>query len=42
MIRRCEVVIRRRSVRINDQWRLIFQWEDGNASEVQIVDYHRG
>ncbi len=30
------------SVRINNQWRLIFQWEDGNASEVRIVDYHRG
>ena len=30
------------SVRINDQWRLVFQWEDGNALNVQIVDYHRG
>lgn len=28
------------SVRINQQWRLVFQWEDGNASEVQIIDYH--
>ena len=28
------------SVRINRQWRLVFQWEDGNASEVQVMDYH--
>jgi len=28
------------SVRINAQWRLCFVWTDGNASEVEIVDYH--
>jgi proteic killer suppression protein len=28
------------SIRINDQWRIIFQWADGNAGEVEIVDYH--
>ena len=28
------------SIRINDQWRIIFIWENGNASEVAIVDYH--
>ena len=28
------------SIRINDQWRLCFRWEDGNAEDVQIVDYH--
>jgi proteic killer suppression protein len=28
------------SIRINDQWRLCFHWEDGNAEDVQIVDYH--
>ena len=28
------------SVRVNDQWRICFQWEDGNAFEVEIVDYH--
>lgn len=28
------------SIRINDQWRICFQWHDGNASEVEIVDYH--
>lgn len=28
------------SIRINDQWRVIFIWESGNASLVEIVDYH--
>jgi proteic killer suppression protein len=28
------------SIRINDQWRIIFQWNVGNASEVEIIDYH--
>ena len=28
------------SIRINKQWRIIFKWEAGNASEVEIVDYH--
>jgi toxin HigB-1 len=28
------------SVRINDQWRIIFKWEAGFASEVSIIDYH--
>ena len=28
------------SVRINDQWRIIFQWEKHDASKVRIVDYH--
>jgi toxin HigB-1 len=28
------------SIRINDQWRICFCWQDGNASEVEIVDYH--
>jgi len=28
------------SVRINDQWRLVFRWEQGNAKEVSIEDYH--
>ena len=27
------------SIRINDQWRVVFKWDDG-AREVQIVDYH--
>jgi toxin HigB-1 len=29
------------SVRINDQWRIIFRWIDNNANEVLITDYHR-
>lgn len=28
------------SIRINNQWRIIFKWENGNAFEVEIVDYH--
>lgn len=28
------------SIRINDQWRIIFKWQSGNAYEVEIVDYH--
>ncbi len=28
------------SIRINKQWRIIFIWEHGNASEVTIIDYH--
>ena len=29
------------SVRINDQWRICFVWTDGDAYDVEIVDYHR-
>lgn len=28
------------SIRINSQWRIIFKWNNGNASEVEIIDYH--
>lgn len=28
------------SIRINDQWRICFVWQDGHASNVEIVDYH--
>lgn len=28
------------SIRINSQWRICFQWLDGHAHEVEIVDYH--
>ena len=28
------------SIRINDQWRVCFRWKDGNAHDVEIVDYH--
>ncbi|MBI4000945.1 MAG: type II toxin-antitoxin system RelE/ParE family toxin [Nitrospira defluvii] len=30
----------RYSIRINDQWRICFVWTDGDAYEVEIVDYH--
>jgi len=28
------------SIRINDQWRICFRWDEGNVDNVQIVDYH--
>jgi len=28
------------SVRVNDQWRICFSWLDGEAHDVEIVDYH--
>jgi proteic killer suppression protein len=28
------------SIRINDQWRICFRWHDGDAHDVEIVDYH--
>ncbi len=28
------------SIRINDQWRICFRWHNGNAYDVEIVDYH--
>jgi proteic killer suppression protein len=30
------------SVRINDQWRVIFRWSEGAAHQVRVVDYHKG
>ena len=29
------------SIRVNDQWRICFRWQDGHAYDVEIVDYHR-
>ena len=29
------------SIRINQQWRVCFRWQDGHAYQVSIVDYHR-
>lgn len=29
-----------RSIRINDQWRVCFVWKEGDAFQVEIVDYH--
>ena len=28
------------SIRVNDQWRVVVRWKDGNAFSVQVVDYH--
>lgn len=28
------------SIRVNDQWRIVFQWRDGDAHGVRITDYH--
>ena len=29
------------SIRINDQWRIVFKWDEGNANGVTIIDYHK-
>jgi toxin HigB-1 len=28
------------SIRVNDQWRIIFRWDNGNAYHVELIDYH--
>jgi proteic killer suppression protein len=28
------------SIRVNDQWRICFEWHDGDAYDVELVDYH--
>ena len=28
------------SIRVNDQWRLCFEWKDGDAINVELIDYH--
>lgn len=28
------------SIRVNDQWRICFQWREGDAFEVEVTDYH--
>jgi proteic killer suppression protein len=30
------------SIRINDQWRIVFKWKNNDAYEVEIIDYHKG
>jgi proteic killer suppression protein len=30
------------SIRVNDRWRICFRWEQGDAYDVEIVDYHKG
>ena len=32
----------RYSIRINDQWRIVFKWIENDAYEVEIIDYHKG
>lgn len=29
------------SIRINDQWRIIFKWYKGHSFEIEIIDYHK-
>lgn len=29
------------SIRVNDQWRIVFRWHDYNASDLAVVDYHK-
>lgn len=29
------------SIRVNDQWRLVFRWEGNNALDVRLMDYHK-
>ena len=28
------------SIRVKDQWRIIFKWNNGNVDEVELIDYH--
>jgi proteic killer suppression protein len=30
------------SIRINEQWRIVFSWKENNAYNVEIIDYHKG
>ena len=30
----------RYSIRINEQWRIVFRWQSGNAFDVEVTDYH--
>jgi proteic killer suppression protein len=30
------------SIRVNDQWRICFEWREGAAWNVEVVDYHKG
>jgi proteic killer suppression protein len=34
-------LVGRHSIRINDQWRVVFRWTETGPEEVEIVDYHR-
>ena len=28
------------SIRVSDQWRIVFQWQDGQVTNVELIDYH--
>ncbi len=30
------------SIRVNEQWRILFRWSEGQAHDVRLIDYHRG
>ena len=30
------------SIRVNEQWRIVFRWAEGAAHDVRLLDYHRG
>ena len=30
------------SVRVNEQWRIVFRWSEGQSHGVRLIDYHRG
>jgi proteic killer suppression protein len=30
------------SIRINEQWRIVFRWAESQAHDVRVIDYHRG
>ncbi|MBW2494524.1 MAG: type II toxin-antitoxin system RelE/ParE family toxin [Deltaproteobacteria bacterium] len=30
------------SIRVNEQWRVVFRWSEGAVHDVQLLDYHRG
>jgi proteic killer suppression protein len=30
------------SIRINEQWRIVFRWSESQAHDVRVIDYHRG
>ncbi|HEY3125289.1 MAG TPA: plasmid maintenance system killer protein, partial [Thermoanaerobaculia bacterium] len=32
----------RHSIRVNDQWRIVFRWTEGGPAEVRLDDYHKG
>ncbi|HEV1284409.1 MAG TPA: type II toxin-antitoxin system RelE/ParE family toxin [Bryobacteraceae bacterium] len=35
-----QIIWQRTSIRVNDRWRICFAWRNGEAYDVEIVDYH--